>query len=795
MQHVPLDLWVGDKVGEFRYPSRMDASKITALRQKQSTIYRSRHQVVDSSTQIWRNQIHASKYIRGVATCTGDKQIDIPTLAACPNGDGTSSFGNGRQQALMTGSTQMYLKAASTGSAVETYTSERILLQRAGREDCTECLLDAPVVDTLVYPTCFASNTNGPTSDNPNVPVNNTSNPYLPPFDTYYRFKNPLAQTPFPLPDKNLKHFVQVCDGCVQTPPSVPPHAAWPALILGTDSGSYAIGNGVSFDPTGITSQPTPLAGHTYTTGAFVGTMRFYHGGVVDPSKEDYAISISDATGNTQAYVAAYDTFGHMVWATAIYGRDGALLTEGYSVTQDQTGVYVVGYFSNSVEFFHATPLTGSPAVLKQATGTGQKILSAATPASLFLAKWSHDGRFLWATHIDNVNDILNSGALQILNFSSNQITTNGSQVFICNYYQGTTTVYGADGTMGIQMTSTSSTHQQGFLTGFNAATGAFAWATTFNSADTTASSVAIGVVCDAANVYVSGGFVKTMTYYNSRTSTGSFTAQGTLATQNPSALSPAPNRSAFVAAYSAGLGTFLWINQIDSFQWQAPCDAVRLAVDASGLYLMSVFSKGVYVYPTAGSTAGALTLTNLSLPNSQNLGIVKYQLNTGAVIWVNKITNLAPGADTAQYYLGASMAADGVSLVLTGTMDVHSMTFYEANTNDPPMAAMTLQPINTTHPITEPFPLTDIFVASFTSDSGQLKWATIAGNAGVPAAAYGISTNTAKTTIAAYGVGPISLYDAASTLVQPTHVAKTMPSSDNYYSFTATYDATGHVI
>jgi hypothetical protein len=777
----------------------MDASKITALRQKQNTVYRNRHQVVDSSTQIWRNQIHSSKYIRGVATCTGLQQNEVPILGC---------VGNKREQALMTGSTQRVPMPAATGSAVETYSSERILLQRAGRADCTECLLDAPVVDTLVYPTCFATSTNGPMPSSPDVPINNFSNPYLPPFDTYYKFKNPSALNPLPLQDKNLKHFVQVCDGCVMTPPSAPLHSAWPALILGADDASYSIGNGVSFDPTGTTTALSPQTGHTYTTGAFVGTMRFYNGGVTDPQAGalasptgpiDYALSISDTTGNTQGYVAAYDTFGKLVWATAIYGRDNALLVEGYNVAQDQTGVYVVGYFSNSVEFFHATPLTGSPAVLQQATGTGQKILSTATPASLFLAKWTHDGRFVWATHIDNVNDILNSGALQILNFSSNQITTNGSQVFICNYYQGTTTVYGADGTMGIQMTSTSSTHQQGFLTGFNAATGAFAWATTFNSADTTASSVALGCVVDKNNVYVSGGFVKTVTYYNSRTTTGSFTAQGTLATQNPSAYSPAPNRSAFVAAYSASLGTFLWINQLDAFQWQAPCDAVRLAVDASGLYLMSVFSKGIYVYPNAGSTAGALTLTNLALPNSTNLGIVKYNTSTGSVIWVNKLLNLAAGSDTAQYYLGASMAADGVSLVLTGTMDVHSLTIYEANTNDPltPLnIATTLQPINTSHPVTEPFPLTDIFVASFTANSGQLTWATIAGNAGTPAAAYGVSTNTSKTVIAAYGVGPINLYHAPSTLsVQPTQIAKTLAASNNYYAFTVAYDVRGQVL
>ena len=592
--------------------------------------------------------------------------------------------------------------------------------------------------------------------------------------------------------DKNLKHFVEVCDGCVQTIPSPPPHPSWPALILGADPSSYSIGNGISFDRTQLQN------GLTYTTGAFVGTMQFYHGGVTDPAQEDYAFCLKDTTGNTQTYVAAYTaSTGRLKWATAVYGRNGALLTQGYSVSQDQSGVYVTGYFTGSVEFYSATPPTGPPAILQHREGSG-KLLTSTALSSLFLAKWDPTGRLLWATHIDNVNDILNSGALQILQFSSNQVASNGAMVFLCNYYQGTTTVYNANGTMAIQMTSISSTHQQGFLTGFNAVTGAFAWATTFNSEDTTASSVAIGLACDQNNVYVSGGFVKTMTYYNTRTTTptldSTFVAQGTLVTQNPSALNPAPNRSAFLAAYSASLGTHLWINQLDAFQRQAPCDAVRLSVDQSGVYLLTVFSNGVYVYPNAGSYAGAVTLTNLPLSISKNLGIVKYT-HAGSVIWLNKITNFSLGSTTADYYMGASIVADHQSLAITGTMDVSPITLYEANTNDPPVEAMTLQPLNTSHVDEGIYPLTDTFVALFTANSGQLKWATILGHTGVPAAAYAVATNSSKTMIAAYGVGPIDLYSAASSLVQPTKIAKTLTASTNYYSFIATYDHNGQVI
>jgi hypothetical protein len=78
----------------------------------------------------------------------------------------------------------------------------------------------------VILPACYCSNTNGPTtscSDTPcvdnstitgnpnNVPINNQSNPYLPPFDTYYRFKNPIAQCGKPVQDQNQQHFVKQC--------------------------------------------------------------------------------------------------------------------------------------------------------------------------------------------------------------------------------------------------------------------------------------------------------------------------------------------------------------------------------------------------------------------------------------------------------------------------------------------------------------------------------------------------------------------------------------------------------
>ena len=203
----------------------MDSSQITKLLQKQNTRYINRAQTVDSSTLTWKNQIQSSKYIKGVATCDGEKNTNVPTQPICSNGDGTCNYGGqGKQTSIMTGSSQKYpsVYSGASGSASQIYSSDSILLQKAGMNSCgVPGLSPAPENSYIELPACYCSNTNGPTAscsdtpcvpENPNsVPINNQSNPYLPPFDTYYKFKNPIAQCTEPIPDQNQKHFVKQC--------------------------------------------------------------------------------------------------------------------------------------------------------------------------------------------------------------------------------------------------------------------------------------------------------------------------------------------------------------------------------------------------------------------------------------------------------------------------------------------------------------------------------------------------------------------------------------------------------
>lgn len=165
----------------------MDASKITELNQKMNTKYINRSKPVDSSTLIWKNQIQSSRYIKGVKTCNGEQNCNAPTISSEST---ICSFGGaGRTTSIQMGSTKQVLSVYSGASGSTVHSSDAILLQKAGNESCQNS------VNSITEIPCNCSNTN----------IN--TNPYLPPFDTYYNMKHPCV----PTKDKNQKHCVKEC--------------------------------------------------------------------------------------------------------------------------------------------------------------------------------------------------------------------------------------------------------------------------------------------------------------------------------------------------------------------------------------------------------------------------------------------------------------------------------------------------------------------------------------------------------------------------------------------------------
>ena len=182
----------------------MDASKITELLQKQNTRYSNRCQTIDSSTLIWKNQIQSSTYIKGVKTCEGEQNWNVPTNPECPSNliisNGIGSVGCvGRTHKIVT------VYSGAEGSASRVYSSDIIMLQKAGKQSCSIPNPSNPSNSYIVLPggnpltsnaelqvpssSYICNNTNGPVNGSI-PPINNNLNMYLPEFDTYYAMKH-----------------------------------------------------------------------------------------------------------------------------------------------------------------------------------------------------------------------------------------------------------------------------------------------------------------------------------------------------------------------------------------------------------------------------------------------------------------------------------------------------------------------------------------------------------------------------------------------------------------------------
>jgi hypothetical protein len=188
----------------------MDASKITAMLQKQNNVYINRCNTVDSSTLTWRNQIRSSKYIINTPNCDNTTTCTIPTQTACSTGNGICNYGGGMSSniTLITGSPQQYPNPlhSSKGSASNVYSSDNVLLQKAGKNDCgVSSTSPAPENSYVLIDPCYCKNSNAPDSE---TGVANT-NPYLPQFDQYYAMKYKLCG-----PCVEPPHFVKKCGNC-----------------------------------------------------------------------------------------------------------------------------------------------------------------------------------------------------------------------------------------------------------------------------------------------------------------------------------------------------------------------------------------------------------------------------------------------------------------------------------------------------------------------------------------------------------------------------------------------------
>jgi hypothetical protein len=759
--------------------SRMDASKITELRQKQNTVYLHRSNTVDSSTMTWRNQIQSSKYIKGMPTCADLQNTDVPTESVCnqsilatgptgytePMGDtgATGDNGSSGTNNPVLNCLPPYPRRGAAGSASTVYSSDKILLRNAGRAYCAELITDQDMYTIL--PNCVTVNTNGPTSDNPNPPVNNQdTNPYLPPFDTYYRFKN----RPAPVIDQNQKHYVQYCNGCATEP--IVTRYGWPLWMVGAPN-SIIISNSVAY-----------YGERVYVTGTFTGTIYAYDGTPTPPPVAGVPnVIMTSASTNLDTFLMVYDRSGKIMWFTTMKAIGGTQAT-GYSVVVDSSGIYLSGYTDGTVNFYHA--------IARDTYELYGPIISSVSTATsaLYVLKYTLSGYLQWVTLVDNIETqpTPNTNGPEIQPTLMSQLCTDGRNVYVCNYFNTSATVYNSNGVQPLTMDNSiplasMSNSTQGFLVQYDAVTGATNWATRLLGDDNTLNGTTrpAGLVCDANNVYMSGFFNNTATCYDA------VTPGSPLFGAYRYKISNGNNNGMFIMSYNKS-GIVQWINQGNISASPFVPSGVQLTMDATGVYVVVPFPGAISFNNNPQPPGGGsfIQLINTGGANTYNIGIVKYTL-AGSLVWVNKILNVDNGSGTL-YTNGFSLSSDGSALYVTGGFGQNTIGLYNSSTTgDPTPQVATLSTAGGTN--------TNVFLIKYNL-LGALQWSTIIGRPGGYAYGYSVTANTNLIYVTGTANGPVDLYHS-NGLAQPNKIATSLVTSAYLYTYVVKYDHNGQVV
>ena len=280
----------------------------------------------------------------------------------------------------------------------------------------------------------------------------------------------------------------------------------------------------------------------------------------------------------------------------------------GGTVAVDALGnTYVTGGFRRSVDF---DPSNGQ--------NPGVDTFSSNGGADVFVASYDPSGAFRWAFSFgDGVDE------------AGSSIATDGARVYVTGRTSGTIDFDPGPGTEN----RTANGGQDAFLAAYDAATGAFVWAGFVGSST---SDIGTGIATDGARVYATGYFSNTADFdpgpgTETRTAAGSF--------------------DAFLAAYDAATGAFLWA---DALGGTANDQGTGVATDGARVYATGFFRGTADFDPGAGAE-------DRTSNGAQDVYLAAYDAATGAFVWADVFGSVADE-------FGGGVATDGARAYVTGT-------------------------------------------------------------------------------------------------------------------------------
>jgi len=292
-------------------------------------------------------------------------------------------------------------------------------------------------------------------------------------------------------------------------------------------------------------------------------------------------ITLSAASGNSDIFIAKYDSSGRIVWAKK---TTESYINNATSVCTDVAGnIYLAGYFNGSVIWGTDTVFGG---------GVGKTLL----------VKYDSSGNIIWARSSNgSVFDCANSA-----------ITDAAGNVYIAGYFNGPGLTFD---TSSIFATSATGMNGLLYLVKYDSS-GNVKWAT--GPVSSTAFGIASSIKNDAlGDIYFSGAFTGPTIIFGTHT-----------------LVSEGPDPTIFLAKYNS-LGNVVWAHSIVG---NGADYATSLNIDHKGnLYMTGYFIDGALTFDTTtlscSSGDSAMYLVKLDSANTTSTQFVHpnviYALNT----------------------------------------------------------------------------------------------------------------------------------------------------------------------
>ena len=531
-------------------------------------------------------------------------------------------------------------------------------------------------------------------------------------------------------------------------------YVKWAAQMGGS---SYDQGLGISTDQ----------AGNVYVTGSFVSdSFNLYDASGVGSN----SITLT-SKGNSDGFIAQYDSSGRIQWAANMGGTG---FDQGIGISAINGNVYVTGNFRDgSFNLYDASGV-----------GSNFKTLTSEGDTDAFIAQYDSSGRIQWAAKMGGTFDDIGYG------ISADQ----SGNVYVTGYFQDPSfNLYDASG--GGYKTLTSEGGFDGFIAQYDSS-GHINWAANMGGGLDDGGS---GISAINGNVYVTGSFQSpSFKLYSSIISTQETTQPSTSTTTQPSTSTTTqettqPSTSTTTTTTTKQIiepltltntnndgssdAFIVQYNSTGDVQWAAQMGGI-LGDQGSGI---SAINGNVYVtgnfrdtsfnlYDASGVGSNSITLTS---EGNLDAFLAQYD-SSGRIQWAAKM-----GGTYGDEGLGISADTLG-NVYVTGKFSSEVFNLYDAN-------GLGLKTLTNPSTSDREF-IYDAFIAQYDS-SGYVKWAAQMGGSSYDQG-LGISTDQAGNVyVTGIFLGTeFKLYDENGVDY------KTVTSEGGGYAFIAQYDSSGHI-